>query len=57
MEFCEQGTLKKWIGKNREDRNYHAMAQNKFLQIAKGVNYIHSKGLIHRDLKVSRIGK
>ncbi|NXO89699.1 E2AK2 kinase, partial [Certhia brachydactyla] len=55
MEFCEQGTLEKWIAKNREDRKYHAMAQTKFLQIVKGVEYIHSKDLIHRDLKPQNI--
>ncbi|XP_066172016.1 interferon-induced, double-stranded RNA-activated protein kinase [Sylvia atricapilla] len=55
MEFCEQGTLSTWIAKNREKRNYHAMALNKFLQIVKGVEYIHSKELIHRDLKPQNI--
>lgn len=57
MEFCEQGTLEKWIAKKREDQKYYEMAQNKFLQIVKGVQYIHSEKLIHRDLKVCRIGK
>lgn len=56
MELCEQGPLENWIEKNRLDRKYHEMAQNKFLQILKGVKYIHSKELIHRDLKVSRVG-
>ncbi|XP_027537409.1 interferon-induced, double-stranded RNA-activated protein kinase [Neopelma chrysocephalum] len=55
MEFCERGTLEKWIGENREDQNYHEMAQNKFLQIMKGVEYIHSEKLIHRDLKPPNI--
>ncbi|NWS32194.1 E2AK2 kinase, partial [Polioptila caerulea] len=55
MEFCEQGTLEKWIAKNREHRKYHEMAQNKFLQIVKGVQYIHSEELIHRDLKPQNI--
>ncbi|NWW00300.1 E2AK2 kinase, partial [Machaerirhynchus nigripectus] len=55
MEFCEQGTLEKWIAKNREDRKYYVMAQNKFLQIVKGVEYIHSENLIHRDLKPQNI--
>ncbi|NXI08730.1 E2AK2 kinase, partial [Irena cyanogastra] len=55
MEFCEQGTLEKWIAKNRKDRKYHEMAQNKFLQIVKGVEYIHSAKLIHRDLKPQNI--
>ncbi|NWS85419.1 E2AK2 kinase, partial [Toxostoma redivivum] len=55
LEFCEQGTLEKWIANKREDQQYHAMAQNKFLQIVKGVAYIHSKDLIHRDLKPQNI--
>jgi len=56
MELCEQGTLEDWIQNNRQNRKYHKMAQTKFLQILTGVEHIHSKGLIHRDLKVSRIG-
>uniref|UniRef100_A0A8C0BR15 Eukaryotic translation initiation factor 2 alpha kinase 2 n=1 Tax=Buteo japonicus TaxID=224669 RepID=A0A8C0BR15_9AVES len=55
MELCEQGPLENWIEKNRLDRKYHEMAQNKFLQILKGVKYIHSKELIHRDLKPQNI--
>lgn len=55
MEFCEQGTLENWIAKTSEDRKYYEMAQNKFLQIVKGVEYIHSEKLIHRDLKPQNI--
>ncbi|XP_063007922.1 interferon-induced, double-stranded RNA-activated protein kinase isoform X2 [Melospiza melodia melodia] len=55
MEFCEQGTLQDWVIKNSEDRKYHEMAQDKFLQIAKGVQCIHSKELIHRDLKPQNV--
>ncbi|NXL95280.1 E2AK2 kinase, partial [Alectura lathami] len=55
MEFCEQGPLENWIENNRHNRNYNEMAQDKFLQILNGVDYIHSKGLIHRDLKPQNI--
>uniref|UniRef100_A0A8C3CVK8 non-specific serine/threonine protein kinase n=1 Tax=Cairina moschata TaxID=8855 RepID=A0A8C3CVK8_CAIMO len=55
IEFCEQGTLEDWIEKNGKEQRYQDMAQNKFLQILEGVNYIHSKGLIHRDLKPQNI--
>ncbi|KAM9273017.1 interferon-induced, double-stranded RNA-activated protein kinase isoform 1-T4 [Cariama cristata] len=55
MELCEQGPLENWVEKNRRHQKYHEMAQNKFLQILKGVEYIHSEGLIHRDLKPQNI--
>lgn len=36
-----------------EDRE-HNQCLDIFLQIAEAVDFLHSKGLMHRDLKVSR---
>ncbi|XP_043399347.1 interferon-induced, double-stranded RNA-activated protein kinase isoform X3 [Chelonia mydas] len=51
MEFCEKGTLDGWIDEKRGKKNYQDESLIKFRQIVTGVEYIHSKGFIHRDLK------
>lgn len=48
MEYCELGDLNDLINKgyfSREDRNCL------FKQLLRGVDYIHSRGIAHRDLK------
>ncbi|XP_036606575.1 interferon-induced, double-stranded RNA-activated protein kinase [Trichosurus vulpecula] len=55
MEFCEGGTLKDWIDRERCNEPDKALSLNLFQQITAGVEYIHSEKLIHRDLKPSNI--
>lgn len=53
MEYCDKGTLEQWIDKRRGKEPDKHLALEFFQQIVTGVHYIHSKDLIHRDLKVS----
>lgn len=57
MEFCESGTLKKWIEDRNEGKTVACEdeALHIFNQIVCGVEYIHSKHLIHRDLKPENV--
>ncbi|MEE6475027.1 hypothetical protein FKM82_010583 [Ascaphus truei] len=49
MEYCQHGTLKSWIDRMEKiDKNESLKI---FKEIIEGVVYIHSKKLIHRDLK------
>ncbi|KAH0509516.1 Interferon-induced, double-stranded RNA-activated protein kinase [Microtus ochrogaster] len=55
MEFCDKGTLENWMineGKKKTDKD---LLLEFFRQITTGVDYIHSKALIHRDLKPGNI--
>ena len=63
MKICDF-TLKQWIEErnqkcaNGSDINEivdNTLNLNLFRQMIDGVNYIHSKGIIHRDLKVRTI--
>ncbi|KAG9344259.1 hypothetical protein JZ751_010928 [Albula glossodonta] len=53
MEFCSEGTLRKWIDERNEKEEdiCRDKALSIFQNIVDGVQYIHSKDQIHRDLK------
>lgn len=53
MEFCDKGTLEQWIDSRRGKQQDKCLALELFEQITAGVDYLHSKEFIHRDLKVS----
>ncbi|OWK10406.1 EIF2AK2, partial [Cervus elaphus hippelaphus] len=55
MEYCDKGTLEQWINKRRGKEPDKDLALEFFQQIVTGVHYIHSKDLIHRDLKPGNI--
>ncbi|KAJ8412777.1 hypothetical protein AAFF_G00117280 [Aldrovandia affinis] len=52
MELCEMGTLRTWIDERPEhDTQRSSDALGILQQVVEGVKYMHSKNLIHRDLK------
>lgn len=55
MEFCDKGTLEQWMKKRSQSKVDKALTLELYEQIVTGVDYIHSKGLIHRDLKPGNI--
>uniref|UniRef100_A0A8C3WS46 Eukaryotic translation initiation factor 2 alpha kinase 2 n=1 Tax=Catagonus wagneri TaxID=51154 RepID=A0A8C3WS46_9CETA len=55
MEYCDKGTLEQWIDSQRGKEPDKYLALEFFEQITTGVQYIHSKQLIHRDLKPGNI--
>lgn len=54
MEYCEKSSLSRWLDDRKTSMNrwdiFHI-----FKQLLRGVLYIHSQGVIHRDLKPGNI--
>ena len=53
MEYCKNGELFEYISK--KERLDEDEASAFFYQIINGVEYIHSKGIAHRDLKLENL--
>ena len=53
MEYCKNGELFDYISK--KDRLQEDEASSFFYQMINGVEYIHSKGIAHRDLKLENL--
>uniref|UniRef100_A0A803T8K8 Eukaryotic translation initiation factor 2 alpha kinase 2 n=1 Tax=Anolis carolinensis TaxID=28377 RepID=A0A803T8K8_ANOCA len=51
MDYCEKGTLKKWMEEDGGKEGYYEDVLLKFQQIMNGVEFIHKQDYIHRDLK------
>ena len=53
MQLCRKDTLKDWMAQRcSPDQRERTECLEVFLQIAEAVDFLHSKGLMHRDLKV-----
>lgn len=56
MQLCAEKTLEHWIKRNMsmESRNLTVM-KDWIKQLASGLEYLHNKGFIHRDLKPGNV--
>ena len=55
MEYAENGSLDKFIQDNKDKPHDWELNKRLILQIVKGLYYLHSEGVIHRDLKSPNI--
>ena len=56
-EYCEGGSLADVLRERREQNRYFSEAELKrvMVHVAKGLRYIHSRGLVHLDVKPENI--
>lgn len=54
MQLCRKENLKDWMSQRSfPEQREHNQCLDIFLQIAEAVDFLHGKGLMHRDLKVN----
>jgi len=53
MELCAGGDLLSYVRKRRKLNE--TLAKYLFKQIIEGIGYIHSKNILHRDIKLENI--
>ncbi|MFF4751520.1 protein kinase family protein [Streptomyces sp. NPDC002514] len=53
MEFCDS-TLREYI-KRRNDKLHFSSRKRIALQFLYGINYLHSKGILHRDVSLQNV--
>ncbi|KAH6600016.1 hypothetical protein BASA50_002603 [Batrachochytrium salamandrivorans] len=55
MEFCKNGELFKYIHKRPQPLLTEPEARVVLMQLVRGLQYIHSNNILHRDLKLSNM--
>ncbi|VDK84957.1 unnamed protein product, partial [Onchocerca ochengi] len=55
MQYAEGGTMDKMISEQKGIKFAESIVLNYFTQVAIGLEYMHSKQILHRDLKTQNI--
>ena len=51
LELCTKGSLKKFLGQNRQEKLSPAQFTDWATQAARAIEYLHKQGVIHKDIK------